>query len=87
VSGPLTIDLRRAADKDIQRLPKFDAERVAERIAAYGENPQAPGHDVLQLVGTQSLFRLRVGDWRVIFRLNGEHMIILRVLHRREAYR
>jgi mRNA-degrading endonuclease RelE of RelBE toxin-antitoxin system len=47
----------------------------------------AAGHDVVHLVGARALFRLRVGDWRVIFRRDGDTMMILRVLHRREAYR
>ena len=60
---------------------------MRERIAAYGADPQGPGHDVLHLVGTQSLFRLRVGDWRVIFKRESQTMLVIRVLHRREAYR
>ena len=49
--------------------------------------PQAA--DLKKLKGSQDMWRLRVGDWRVILRLDREQGIlyVLRVRHRREAYR
>lgn len=83
----LEIVTTRDAGKDLSKLPKLDRERVERRVEAYASAPDAPGHDVIPLVGAPGLFRLRVGDWRVIFELTAAGMRILAVKHRREAYR
>jgi mRNA interferase RelE/StbE len=84
---PLEIVTTRDAAKDLAKLPNADRERVERRIEAYAEAPEAAGHDVIPLAGARGLFRLRSGDWRVIFELDGDEMRILSVKHRREAYR
>ena len=45
--------------------------------------------DVVKLAGSGNTYRLRVGDWRILFGLEegGRLMVILRVLNRRDAYR
>lgn len=84
---PLEIALTRDAAKELARLPATDRERVERRIEAYAEAPEAPGPDVIALAGARGLYRLRSGDWRVIFELEEERMRILSVKHRREAHR
>lgn len=51
--------------------------------------PKPQGVDVAQLVLDAPgwpVFRLRVGDWRVVFRARGEDLEVVRVFHRREGY-
>lgn len=84
---PLEIVTTRDAAKDLSKLPGADRERAMRRIEAYAEEPEGAGHDVVPLAGTRGLFRLRSGDWRVIFELGEGGMRILSVKHRREAYR
>ena len=45
--------------------------------------------DVVKLAGQVGLYRLRVGDWRVIFTFEerGQTVLVQRVLNRRDAYR
>lgn len=45
--------------------------------------------DVVKLTGQRGLYRLRVGDWRVIFAYEDDGLVVLalRVLNRRDAYR
>lgn len=45
--------------------------------------------DVVKLAGQGGLYRLRVGDWRVIFTYEDDDLVVLalRVLNRRDAYR
>jgi mRNA interferase RelE/StbE len=83
----LCVVVTRRAVKDLLRLPIADSERAVRRIDAYAEAPSARHHDVVPLLGTRGMFRLRVGDWRVIFELHEDTMTIVRVHHRREAYR
>jgi mRNA interferase RelE/StbE len=75
------------AQKDLARLPHADRERIKARVEAYAAVPRDPRHDVVALVGTRAGYRLRVGDWRVIFAVVEGRMEVTRVMHRREAYR
>ena len=86
---PLRLTWTRRAQEDLRRLPADIAERVVnavDRLAATGQG------DVRKLEGAEDEYRLRVGDHGVRFiyeEANAEArvMLILRVLHRREAYR
>jgi len=62
------------------------AERIGERIEALADDPH-PAQSA-RLTG-QSGFRLRVGDYRVLYEVDDAAQVIavLRVRHRREAYR
>jgi mRNA-degrading endonuclease RelE of RelBE toxin-antitoxin system len=62
------------------------AVRIREATHRYAETGDG---DVRRLTGYRpELFRLRVGDWRVLFRVDEDGVIeVARVLHRREAYR
>ena len=57
-----------------------------QRLDAYSLEPDAGHHDVIPLVG-ETGYRLRVGDWRVLFDKSDHQIEVLPVLHRREAYR
>ena len=76
----------RQAEADFARLPSRRQDRVLaalERLADTGQG------DVKKLRSRQDQWRLRVGDWRAIitFADRGRIIRVLRVLHRREAYR
>ena len=76
----------RQAEADFARLPGRRQDRVLaalERLADAGQG------DIKKLSGRQDQWRLRVGDWRAIitFADRGRIIRVLRVLHRREAYR
>jgi mRNA interferase RelE/StbE len=43
--------------------------------------------DIKRLTNFTPEFRLRVGDWRVLFEAEGDKVTIYRILHRRDAYR
>lgn len=75
------------ARKDLAGLPHADRDRIKVRIEAYAENPDSRHHDVVPMVGTRGGFRLRTGDWRAIFVVADGRLEVVRVLHRREAYR
>jgi mRNA interferase RelE/StbE len=74
------------AAKDLQRLDAENARRVKtgiERLATTGHG------DIRRLQGRQAEWRLRVGDWRVLLRLDhaARTLHVLRVRHRSDAYR
>jgi len=62
--------------------------QVKRRIRSAIERLTGDSGDVRRLTGiSPPLFRLRVGDWRVLFRFDEEKIVILRVLPRDKAYR
>ena len=82
-SPRLTVEFLPSAAKDIDGIPAKTAENILARIEAYADG--APS-DIKKLKG-RGEFRLRVGDYRVLFVKNGGCAEIHRILHRREAYR
>lgn len=82
-----SITFARSARKELDRLPPDLAERVLTRIEALSENPRPAG--VTKLRGQKNLWRLRVGDYRVVYAIDdaakGVDVSIIR--HRREVYR
>ena len=75
------------AEKELHALPKLDRERIERKVETYAATPDSPQHDVRALVNTSPRYRLRVGDWRVLFEIEQNTMQVRRILHRREAYR
>lgn len=65
-------------------VPAKDAARISKRIAKLTHNLEG---DVKRLANFTPEYRLRVGDWRVLFEVVGGVVIIHRVMHRREVYR
>lgn len=76
------------ATRDLRRLDSRPREQVIAKVEQYAANPDALRNQVTRLVG-QDYYRLRVGNYRVLFALeHGEVtvMVVERVRHRREAY-
>ncbi len=81
------IELTPAAGREFKRLPDAARRRIAPRIDALAEEPRPAG--VLPLTGMHGYYRLRVGDFRVIYKIEDDHLLVLviRIANRREAYR
>jgi len=79
--------LERAAERDLNRLSSEIHDRVITAIRALGSNPRPAG--CRKLVGTKNDWRIRVGDYRVIYEIADAIRIVRvnRVRHRREVYR
>ena len=72
------------AIKDIEGLPSRIQGRVLARIEDMSDDLKG---DVKRLTSFTPEYRLRVGDYRVLFEIEGEKIVIYRIRHRREAYR
>jgi mRNA interferase RelE/StbE len=79
--------LANSAQKDLDKLQGNLWERVSEAIRELGETPRPPG--TIKLRGGLSIYRIRVGDYRILYEINDstDTVLILRVKHRREVYR
>ena len=80
----MTARYTRRAAKDMEDLPIDDRKRVLDAVDRFA----ASGVGDMRALGGQwrGRFRLRVGNRRVIFRQEND-IVVVRVLHRREAYR
>lgn len=73
------------AAKQLARIDRNDARRIREKIEQYVADPSSLANQVKRLQGSP-YYRLRVGDYRVIFDENGMVVTIVAVGHRREIY-
>jgi mRNA interferase RelE/StbE len=83
-----TIAIVPSALRSIQSLSRILRERIRATIDLLAENPRPYGVKSLQ-GGQKGYLRLRVGDYRVIYRVEDERLLVLVVAvgHRREVYR
>ncbi len=61
-----TLFIKKQAHKTLKSLARTDRNRIAEKIKQLARNPDNPLLDIKRLQG-ELYYRLRVGDWRVIF--------------------
>lgn len=75
------------ARKEFGKLDKQIARRIARAVSALGTNPRPAG--CRRLVGYDDLWRIRVGNYRVIYTIQDTELIVLalRIAHRSEVYR
>ncbi len=67
--------VERAAEKRMERLPRDVRRRLDAALQRLEENPRHPG--VIQLSGHANLYRVRVGDWRIIFTIRDAQLVVV----------
>ena len=81
-----TIHLEHRAERDLRRLPQDVVRRIDAVFQQLAENPRPDG--IVKLSGkTSSGWRVRVGDYRILYRIEGSRVEVYRIKHRRDAYR
>jgi mRNA interferase RelE/StbE len=84
----MQISYEAKAIKDLKAIDAKARERIIAKIVQYAAAPGSLANKVIHLAGSP-FYRLRVGDYRVIFSLDDEVAIVMtvvRVRHRREVY-
>lgn len=84
---PYEIAFQSSVEKDLRKLSAENCDRVMSRIEAFASDPFPS--QAIKLKGTESLYRVRVGDYRIIYEVDSEmHCILIHyVRHRRDVYR
>jgi len=79
--------LERNAERDLKKLPKDMFDRVVLSIRSLAQNIRP--HGARKIIGSKNDWRIRVGDYRIIYEIDEEvrAVKIMRIRHRREAYR
>jgi mRNA interferase RelE/StbE len=81
--------IERQAHKKLLSLSSTEKARIAEKVYWLGLNPDAHNLDVKKLAGVNDYYRLRVGDWRLIFRRQSAIKVLIfeKVKARGDAYK
>jgi mRNA interferase RelE/StbE len=79
-----TIELKDRAIKDLKSMPKQDAQRIVQKIKVL-ENGLSG--DIKRLTNFTPEYRMRIGDYRVLFEVDEPVITVYRIKHRKEAYR
>ena len=77
------------ARRDLAGLPIAAKRRIAQAIDGLVVNPRPPGSRLLAGSPSERIWRLRVGEHRVLYEIRDARLLVLviRVAHRRDAYR
>jgi mRNA interferase RelE/StbE len=81
-----SVEFKLSARKQIASLPQEQTDRIIKATMSLADNPRPRGCKKLKSWGT---YRIRVGDYRVVYEIHDDVLIVLvvRVAHRREAYK
>ncbi len=85
--GSYKLKFKSAVEKDLETLPKNLYARFVARLEALKSDPFPPQAILLQT--TERLYRLRVGDYRIVYEVDTDTSVVTvhYVRHRREVYR
>jgi mRNA interferase RelE/StbE len=86
--GKYNIIILPTAVRDLRQLPRPVRRRVMRAIDTLAEDPHRQGCEKLK-VGAGDEYRIRVGDHRVLYKIDDDNHVVLiaRVRHRRDVYR
>lgn len=80
-----SIEFSRDAVRILRQIDRTTSDRIRAKVDQLASNPAALANNVTALKGGEGLLRLRVGEWRVIYR-DGIVLHIVRVAPRGSAY-
>lgn len=84
---PYAVLFKPSARAALLKLPKSAQARIVEATDALASDPRP--HGVVKLTGPEGLWRIRVGDYRVVYTISDGQLVVLvlRIAHRRDVYR
>ena len=84
---PYRVEIPAAVRSVLRKLDETTRERILRAIAGLETNPRPPG--VKKLEGEDGAYRIRVGDYRILYEIQDRRLCVLvvKVGHRREVYK
>jgi mRNA interferase RelE/StbE len=81
------IEWKKSTRKDLRKLPSVTVDKIIGAVEGLAENPFP--HGVEKLSGSEHAYRIRLGDYRVVYEVVAESKLIevQRVRHRKDVYR
>ena len=86
MTGSYSLVIKKSAERELRTIPKPDLRRVTERMRGLAQDPRPTGSEKLS---GQDRYRVRQGDYRIIYAVDDETRTVqvVKVGHRREVYR
>ena len=83
------VEVATSAEKSLAKIPKKDRERIVEEIASLGEDPRPIGCKKLQGSTKPALYRIRSGNYRIVYTIKDEILLVLvvKIGDRKEVYK
>jgi mRNA interferase RelE/StbE len=80
------VEFTRSAEKDLRRIDKSRVPTIYDEIERLAADPRP--HGVKKLAGADRTYRIRVGDYRVVYEIEDYELLVLviRVAHRKDVY-
>ena len=72
-----SVELSQKASKFLDKLDKYLSERIKERLKILSENPVPSDAKFINREDNDKVFRLRIGDYRALYKLKEEQKVIL----------
>lgn len=72
--------------RTLSRCPANVSKRIRTKVAQYARDPDSLKANVKTLQGEPGFYRLRVGDWRVVFSENLEIVAVIKIASRGNVY-
>ena len=83
-----TVQLAQSAAGDLDGIPDRPRSQIVEAIKSLADNLVPTGSGVKKLKGFKPpLYRLRSGDYRVLYRIQGSAILVMRIIDRKELER
>lgn len=81
------VRLKPSAERALRKLPRESQRRVASRLDGLDGDPRPAGCE--KLAGDDRLYRVRVGDYRIVYQISNDVLVVLVVAigHRSDVYR
>jgi len=81
-----SIEIKKSATKEIAKLPKLHLKRIIEKIQLLSINPRPDG---CKKLSADEKYRIRVGDYRILYTIEDNQLIIyvVKIGHRKDVYR
>jgi mRNA interferase RelE/StbE len=79
-----SIEFKRTAVKDLEKIIPKEANKIIEKIKTLENGLNG---DIKKLTNFTPEYRLRIGNFRILFETNNNKIIIYRIKHRKESYR
>lgn len=83
------IEFVKSAQKEFEKLPKAIQSKTLDALHVLSRNPYSDLLRVKRLKGAQALYRIRIGDYRVVYDVRADVLVILiiKIGHRSDVYR
>jgi len=80
----MNVFIRSSAVKDFKKIPKSQKQKIQQKIKTLQDFPNLS--NIKKLINYTPKYRLRVGDYRILFDIINDNIEVSRIMHRQKNY-